>query len=145
MDPKTPNDSIETENKETIEQILRFHECDESIIVKMIIVMAGSQVITKFDNYMSVVKRLGLNTIKIKMVCKPKNIKSFSTTFLRTVITTCQWWSVWLLVEHTIKIKIKMVCKLKILNHFLPTNPVFVQIKTKFSFSFMTTFRFNFI
>lgn len=49
------NDSIETESKETIEQILRFHECDDSIFVKMIVVMAGSQ---DGDNYMSVVKRL---------------------------------------------------------------------------------------
>lgn len=55
MDSKTANDSIETENKAAIEQILRFHECDESILVKMIIVMAGSQ---EGDNYMSVVKRL---------------------------------------------------------------------------------------
>lgn len=55
MDSKMTNNSIETESKETIEQILRFHECDESILVKMIIVMAGSQ---EGDNYMSVVKRL---------------------------------------------------------------------------------------
>lgn len=55
MDTKMANDSIETESKETIEQILRFHECDDSILVKMIVVMAGSQ---DGDNYMSVVKRL---------------------------------------------------------------------------------------
>lgn len=55
MDSKTANNSIETENKETIEQILHFYECDDSILVKMIIVMAGSQ---EGDNYMSVVKRL---------------------------------------------------------------------------------------
>lgn len=55
MDSKTSNDSIEMENKETIEQILRFHECDDSIMVKMIISMAGSH---EGDNYMSVVKRL---------------------------------------------------------------------------------------
>lgn len=49
------NDSIEIESKETIEQILRFHECDGSILVKMIVETAGSQ---EGDNYMSVVKRL---------------------------------------------------------------------------------------
>lgn len=49
------NDSMEGESKETIEQILRFYECDPSILVKMIVVMAGSQ---DGDNYMSVVKRL---------------------------------------------------------------------------------------
>lgn len=55
MDSKTANDLTDMESKETIEQILRFHECDESILVKMIVVMAGSQ---EGDNYMSVVKRL---------------------------------------------------------------------------------------
>lgn len=55
MDTKMANDSIEMESKETIEQILRFYECDDSIYVKMIVVMAGSQ---DGDNYMSVVKRL---------------------------------------------------------------------------------------
>lgn len=49
------NDSIEAERQETIEQILRYHECDDSIRVKMIVTMAGSQL---GDNYMSVVKRL---------------------------------------------------------------------------------------
>lgn len=49
------NDTIEMVSKETIEQILRFHECDGSILVKMIIVTAGSQ---EGDNYMSVVKRV---------------------------------------------------------------------------------------
>lgn len=46
---------MESESKETIEQILRFYECDSSILVKMIVEMAGSQ---DGDNYMSVVKRL---------------------------------------------------------------------------------------
>lgn len=55
MDTKMANDSIETESRETIEQILRFHENDDSIQVKMIVVMAGSK---EGDNYMSVVKRL---------------------------------------------------------------------------------------
>lgn len=55
MDTKMANDSIESESSETIEQILRFYECDESIMVKMIAVSAGSQA---GDNYMSVVKRL---------------------------------------------------------------------------------------
>lgn len=55
MDSKTANDSIESECKETIEQILRFYECDDSIFVKMVVAMAGSQ---EGDNYMSVVKRL---------------------------------------------------------------------------------------
>lgn len=55
MDPKMAHESMETESKETIEQILRFYECDDSILVKKIIVMAGSQ---DGDNYMSVVKRL---------------------------------------------------------------------------------------
>lgn len=49
------SESIENESKETIEQILRYYECDDSIFVKMIICMAGSQ---DGDNYMSVVKRL---------------------------------------------------------------------------------------
>lgn len=55
MDSKTANDTIEMESKETIEQILRYHECDDSILVKMIIVVAGCHA---GDNYMSVVKRL---------------------------------------------------------------------------------------
>lgn len=50
MDTKT-----ESESNETIEQILRFSECDSSILVKMIVEMAGSGA---GDNYMSVVKRL---------------------------------------------------------------------------------------
>ena len=55
MDTKTANDGIETESKETIEQILRYYECDDSILVKMIVELPGSQ---EGDNYMSVVKRL---------------------------------------------------------------------------------------
>lgn len=55
MDSKTANDTIEMESKETIEQILRFHECDNSIVVKIIVVLRGSK---DGDNYMSVVKRL---------------------------------------------------------------------------------------
>lgn len=55
MDSKTANDSIQTECKETIEQILQFYECDSSIQLKMMIETAGSNT---GDNYMSVVKRL---------------------------------------------------------------------------------------
>lgn len=55
MDSKTANDSIQTECKETIEQILQFYECDSSILLKMMIETAGSK---GGDNYMSVVKRL---------------------------------------------------------------------------------------
>lgn len=55
MDSKMANDSMETESQETIEQILRYHECDHSIRVRMIVAMAGCQ---QGDNYMSVVKRL---------------------------------------------------------------------------------------
>ena len=55
MDPKAANDSIEIENKATIEQILRFHECDNTIHLKLVISMAGSKA---GDNYMSVVKRV---------------------------------------------------------------------------------------
>lgn len=54
MDSKT-DESVENESKETIEQILRYFECDDSILVKMMQCMAGSQ---DGDNYMSVVKRL---------------------------------------------------------------------------------------
>lgn len=49
------NDGMEGENKETIEQILRFYECDPSILVQKIVCLAGSK---DGDNYMSVVKRL---------------------------------------------------------------------------------------
>lgn len=55
MDSKTSNDGIQTESKDTIEQILRFYECDDSIFLKMIVELPGSQ---EGDNYMSVVKRL---------------------------------------------------------------------------------------
>lgn len=55
MDSEITNDSVQKESKETIEQILRFHECDDSILIKVIKEMAGSQ---EGDNYMSVVKRL---------------------------------------------------------------------------------------
>lgn len=48
-------EAVDMESEETIEQILRFYECDDSILVKMIIEMPGSQ---EGDNYMSVVKRL---------------------------------------------------------------------------------------
>lgn len=53
MDSKAANDSIEIELS-TIEQILRFHECDNTIHLKLVISMAGSKA---GDNYMSVVKR----------------------------------------------------------------------------------------
>lgn len=55
MDTKMANDAMEGENKETIEQILRFYECDPSILVQKIVCLAGSK---DGDNYMSVVKRL---------------------------------------------------------------------------------------
>lgn len=55
MDTKLANDSMEGESKETIEQILRFYECDPSILVQKIVCLAGSK---DGDNYMSVVKRL---------------------------------------------------------------------------------------
>lgn len=55
MDTKLANDSMEGECKETIEQILRFYECDPSILVQKIVCLAGSK---DGDNYMSVVKRL---------------------------------------------------------------------------------------
>lgn len=55
MDSKMANDSMEGESKETIEQILRFYECDPSILVQKIVCLAGSK---DGDNYMSVVKRL---------------------------------------------------------------------------------------
>lgn len=54
MDSKMANDSVETESQETIEQILRYYECD-SIRLRKIVAMAGCQ---QGDNYMSVVKRI---------------------------------------------------------------------------------------
>lgn len=55
MDSRMSNDLIEAESKETIEQILRFHDCDDSILVKKLIIVTGCQ---EGDNYMSLVKRL---------------------------------------------------------------------------------------
>lgn len=49
------NSLITTESKETIEQILKFHECDDTIKVQQIKLSPGSR---EGDNYMSVVKRL---------------------------------------------------------------------------------------
>lgn len=46
---------IENETKENIENLLRFYECDDSLIVDSIKCMAGSK---SGDNYMSVVKRI---------------------------------------------------------------------------------------
>lgn len=54
MDSKT-NNADGNERKETIQEILRYYECDNSILVKMIMETAGSK---EGDNYMSVVKRL---------------------------------------------------------------------------------------
>lgn len=88
MDPKTPIDSIETENKETIEQILRFHECDESIMVKMIIVMEGA---SEGDNYMSIVKRLIIsgthNKNQNQNGMQTKNVDKLKLNRLRTFMS----------------------------------------------------------
>lgn len=49
------DDTVPNEPLETIQEILRCRECDNSIDVKMIIEVAGSR---EGDNYMSLVKRL---------------------------------------------------------------------------------------
>lgn len=49
------DDAIANEPLETIQEILRCCECDNSIAVKMILEVAGSR---EGDNYMSLVKRL---------------------------------------------------------------------------------------
>lgn len=55
MDSDEVLEVIETETKENIENLLRYYECDESILVDSIKCMAGSR---EGDNYMSVVKRI---------------------------------------------------------------------------------------
>lgn len=49
------DDGVPNERLETIQEILRCRECDNSIDLKMIIEVAGSR---DGDNYMSLVKRL---------------------------------------------------------------------------------------
>lgn len=55
MDTDEVLEVIETETKENIENLLRYYECDDSILVDSIKCMAGSR---DGDNYMSVVKRV---------------------------------------------------------------------------------------
>lgn len=55
MDTDDVLDVIENETKENIENLLRYYECDDSILVDSIKCMAGS---SDGDNYMSVVKRV---------------------------------------------------------------------------------------
>lgn len=55
MDTEDVLEVIENETKENIENLLRYYECDDSILVDSIKCMAGSR---DGDNYMSVVKRV---------------------------------------------------------------------------------------
>lgn len=55
MDTDDALEVFENETKENIENLLRYYECDDSILVDSIKCMAGSR---DGDNYMSVVKRV---------------------------------------------------------------------------------------
>lgn len=74
------DDNIANEPLETIQEILRCRECDNSINVKMIIEMAGSR---QGDNYMSLVKRLVVSGTHNKN--QNENGKNFVIFFLGKV------------------------------------------------------------
>lgn len=110
MDSKT-NDAIDNERKETIQEILRYFECDNSILVKMIIEMAGSK---DGDNYMSVVKRLIVSGTHDTN--QNENGNFLFLHLFRNIFITCKSYSIVIFEMVSLRFIKLVICHTKIFN-----------------------------